>query len=105
MHTELTAYMDVAQVVLYGFWIFFAGLIFYLRREDKREGYPLQYEGAGPRSGGWFPVLARVQEISAARRACRNLAELEERPRRCACRADGAVARIALRTDRQSDAG
>jgi photosynthetic reaction center H subunit len=23
------------------FWIFFAGLIFYLRREDKREGYPL----------------------------------------------------------------
>lgn len=36
-----TGYMDVAQVVLYAFWIFFAGLIFYLRREDKREGYPL----------------------------------------------------------------
>jgi photosynthetic reaction center H subunit len=34
--------MDVAQMVLYGFWIFFAGLIFYLRREDKREGYPLE---------------------------------------------------------------
>jgi photosynthetic reaction center H subunit len=28
-------------VVLYAFWLFFAGLIFYLRREDRREGYPL----------------------------------------------------------------
>lgn len=34
--------IDLAQIVLYAFWIFFAGLIFYLRREDKREGYPLQ---------------------------------------------------------------
>jgi photosynthetic reaction center H subunit len=33
--------IDVAQIVLYVFWIFFAGLILYLRREDKREGYPL----------------------------------------------------------------
>lgn len=37
----LTGYLDVAQVVLYAFWAFFAGLIYYLRREDKREGYPL----------------------------------------------------------------
>ncbi len=38
----ITDYIDVAQVVLYAFWIFFAGLILYLRREDKREGYPLE---------------------------------------------------------------
>jgi len=38
----ITGYIDVAQVVLYVFWLFFAGLIFYLRREDKREGYPLE---------------------------------------------------------------
>jgi len=37
----ITGYIDVAQLVLYAFWVFFAGLIFYLRREDKREGYPL----------------------------------------------------------------
>ena len=37
----ITGYIDVAQLVLYAFWIFFAGLIFYLRRENKREGYPL----------------------------------------------------------------
>jgi photosynthetic reaction center H subunit len=38
----ITSNIDVAQVVLYAFWIFFAGLIFYLRREDRREGYPLE---------------------------------------------------------------
>lgn len=38
---EITQYIDVAQLVLYAFWIFFIGLIYYLRREDKREGYPL----------------------------------------------------------------
>ena len=30
----ITQYIDVAQVVLYVFWVFFFGLIFYLRRED-----------------------------------------------------------------------
>lgn len=57
MRTEFTSYIDVAQVTLYGFWVFFAGLIFYLRREDKREGYPLQYEGPGRRSGVGFPAF------------------------------------------------
>lgn len=38
----ITEYIDVAQIVLYAFWIFFAFLILYLRREDKREGYPLE---------------------------------------------------------------
>lgn len=42
MHGALTSYIDVAQVALYGFWIFFAALLIYLRREDKREGYPLE---------------------------------------------------------------
>ena len=37
----ITGYFDVAQIALYGFWIFFAGLVLYIRREDKREGYPL----------------------------------------------------------------
>ena len=37
----LTGYVDVAQLTLYVFWLFFAGLVFYLLRENKREGYPL----------------------------------------------------------------
>ena len=56
MQTLFTSSIDVAQVTLYGFWIFFAGLVFYLRREDKREGYPLQYEEPGRYSGWGFPV-------------------------------------------------
>jgi photosynthetic reaction center H subunit len=43
----ITGYIDVAQIALYAFWIFFAGLIFYLRKEDKREGYPLITERPG----------------------------------------------------------
>ncbi|MGI4975713.1 MAG: photosynthetic reaction center subunit H [Janthinobacterium lividum] len=45
--TSFTGYVDVAQVTLYGFWAFFAGLVLYLRREDKREGYPLVSEILG----------------------------------------------------------
>ena len=40
----ITQYVDVAQIVLYMFWIFFAGLIYYLVRENHREGYPLDSE-------------------------------------------------------------
>ncbi|MEL6267275.1 MAG: photosynthetic reaction center subunit H [Pseudomonadota bacterium] len=32
--------IDAAQVALYAFWIFFAGLVIYLLRESMREGYP-----------------------------------------------------------------
>lgn len=38
----ITSYVDVAQLTLYAFWIFFAGLIYYLQRESKREGFPLE---------------------------------------------------------------
>ncbi|MFM2399832.1 MAG: photosynthetic reaction center subunit [Pseudomonadota bacterium] len=38
----ITGYLDVAQVLLYVFWVFFAGLIYYLQRESKREGFPLE---------------------------------------------------------------
>jgi photosynthetic reaction center H subunit len=33
--------IDLASIALYLFWAFFAGLIYYLHRENKREGYPL----------------------------------------------------------------
>ena len=45
----ITGYFDIAQVALYVFWIFFAGLIYYLHREDKREGYPLESDRSGGR--------------------------------------------------------
>ncbi len=56
---SITSQVDVAQLVLYAFWIFFALLLFYLRREDRREGYPLVEEGVTPRKTSdstlWIP--------------------------------------------------
>lgn len=37
----LTAHIDIALVVLYAFWIFFFGLVVYLQRESRREGFPM----------------------------------------------------------------
>ena len=41
----ITGYVDLAQIILYLFWIFFAGIIFYLVLEGHREGYPMESEG------------------------------------------------------------
>jgi photosynthetic reaction center H subunit len=54
---QLTQHLDVAQVVLYAFWVFFAGLIFYIRQEDRREGYPLENDKTGKVGPGGFPFL------------------------------------------------
>ncbi len=48
----ITQYVDVAQLVLYLFWAFFAGLIYYLVRENHREGYPMETE-TGTSPTGW----------------------------------------------------
>jgi photosynthetic reaction center H subunit len=53
----ITPYIDVAQVTLYVFWVFFAGLIYYLLRENKREGYPLESDRSPHiMVQGWPPV-------------------------------------------------
>ena len=64
----ITGYIDVAQVVLYAFWIFFAGLIFYLRREDKREGYPLVSDRSDRVEVQGFPPHAQPEDLPAAAR-------------------------------------
>jgi photosynthetic reaction center H subunit len=53
----ITQYIDVAQIALYAFWIFFAGLVYYLHQEGKREGYPLESERSGHVNvQGWPPI-------------------------------------------------
>ena len=37
----ITGHIDIALVVLYAFWIFFFGLVVYLQRESRREGFPM----------------------------------------------------------------
>jgi photosynthetic reaction center H subunit len=53
----VTEYIDVAQIALYAFWVFFAGLIIYLRREDKREGYPLESDRSGSVKVQGWPLM------------------------------------------------
>ncbi len=53
--TYLTS-IDYATVSIYAFWIFFAGLVLYLNRESKREGYPLVTPGRPKQNNeGIFP--------------------------------------------------
>ena len=47
MYPMLTAGIDVALLVFWAFVLFFVCLVFYLRREDRREGYPLEDEYSG----------------------------------------------------------
>lgn len=53
----ITGYIDVAQLVLYAFWVFFAGLIYYLHQENKREGYPLESDRSGSIKVQGFPAI------------------------------------------------
>ena len=75
----ITSYIDVAQLTLYAFWIFFAGLIFYLRREDKREGYPLVSDRLGPQLIEGVPPMPRAKVFHLADGSTRR-APREEAP-------------------------
>jgi len=55
--------IDVTEIVLTVFVLFFAGLIVYLRREDRREGYPLEDDVTGalePRGGLLFAAQPKT---------------------------------------------
>jgi photosynthetic reaction center H subunit len=49
-------YIDLPTILIYLFWFFFAGLILYLHRENKREGYPLDSDRYGVSVEG-FPAV------------------------------------------------
>ena len=102
----ITGYIDVAQVVLYAFWIFFAGLIFYLRREDKREGYPLESDRSAQRhacrASRRCPSPKTFLLRDGGTRHRRRRAERDQRRSRAA--PGRRLARRAAGADRQSDA-
>lgn len=53
---NITGYIDLAQILLYVFWIFFAGLIWYLVLEGHREGYPMESGSSGRAVTQGFPI-------------------------------------------------
>lgn len=49
--------LDLASLSLWLFWVFFALLIYYIQRENMREGYPLEDDdGKTSANQGLFPV-------------------------------------------------
>ena len=60
--------IDFAVISVFSFFIFFVGLILYLRREDRREGYPLEEDASGRvrTSGGiLFTALPKTFALPA----------------------------------------
>ena len=45
MNVVLVGNTDYAELALWAFFLFFIGLVVYLRREDHREGYPMEEDG------------------------------------------------------------
>jgi photosynthetic reaction center H subunit len=51
--------LDLTTLLFTAFVAFFIGLVFYLRREDRREGYPLEADTTGKLEqpgSAWFPT-------------------------------------------------
>ncbi len=59
----ITSHIDVALVTLYVFWLFFFGLIVYLRREDRREGFPLVYDRPGAPTAPGAPTIPKPKTL------------------------------------------
>ncbi len=45
--TYIVGTFDVAELTFLAFFVFFIGLVIYLNRESRREGYPLEHEQSG----------------------------------------------------------
>ncbi len=57
-------HFDLAILMLYLFWIAFAALLFYIRREDRREGYPLFNENSNSYKTGDFLFIPPPKTFS-----------------------------------------
>lgn len=66
MTSTLTSSIDLAEILFTLFWVFFIGLIFYLRREDKREGYPLESDRGGSATIQGFPAMPSAKTFRLA---------------------------------------
>ena len=57
MSFDFFANFDLASLSIWSFWVFFALLVWYLQRENMREGYPLEDDdGNAAANQGPFPV-------------------------------------------------
>ncbi|SLN32244.1 photosynthetic reaction center subunit H [Roseisalinus antarcticus] len=60
--------VDLASIAIWMFWIFFAGLIIYIQRENMREGYPLvDDDGKDTGISGWSLPTPKTFELRDGR--------------------------------------
>lgn len=78
----LTEHLDVAQVALYVFWLFFAALLFYLQRETRREGYPLirEHDGKERVAGIFMPSPKTFKTMTGRTVVAPDPATADKRP-------------------------
>jgi hypothetical protein len=57
-------YIDMGQILIWLFWAFFFGLILWIRREDKRLGYPLDSDRQNVKVQG-FPAIPPTRKPKA----------------------------------------
>lgn len=62
----LMDHYDLALISLYVFWLFFFGLIYYLRREDRREGYPMELDQPGTVKSHGFMWVPEPKQFALA---------------------------------------
>ena len=56
MNIEIVG-IDLVEIIFTLFWLFFIGLVIYLQRESKREGYPLESDRGGGVTVQGFPAV------------------------------------------------
>lgn len=71
--------IDLVEILFTLFWLFFIGLVLYLHRESKREGYPLVANRGGNVTVQGFPAMPDAKEYKLAHGGTR-LAPRDEAP-------------------------
>ena len=61
VHASSIGHLDVAQFSIWAFWIFFGCLCWYLRQEDRREGYPLVNDATGKMNDRGFLYIPEAK--------------------------------------------
>lgn len=56
-NVHLVGGLDIAELTFFAFFLFFLGLVWYLRGEDRREGYPVEDDLTGSAHGGTEPLF------------------------------------------------
>ena len=73
MTTNFTSYIDLAQVILYVFLGSFLYLVYYLHRESKREGYPLESDRSSSVKVQGYPSVPKPKTYLLLRRLGKDM--------------------------------